>query len=437
MRGVYCIAGLLPAIALFCAPAEAAPTETVIHAFRCCKDGIDPRAALVADSKGNFYTTTVLGGASGKGTIVKLTPPAAGRTLWRETILYSFTGGADGGTPLAGLIADSKGNLYTTTSRGGASSVGTVVKLAPPAAGQTTWTETVLHSFGAGTDGAYPYAALIADSRGNLYTTTAGGGASGNGSIVKLALPASGQTTWTETVLYSFQKSMDAWGPEAALTPDSAGNLYTTTIGFGNQGVSGAVVELKPPAAGQKNWAESALYQFPLIGNGFIPFGAVTQDTAGNLYTTTNAGESSNCASACGTVAELSPPVAGQTGWTATTLYTFQGAPDASQPWAGLLADGAGNLYTTTAYGGASGYGAVVKLAPPAAGQTSWTETVLHSFAGGTDGTYPDAGLIADKAGNLYTTTAAGGSTGCRTFGCGTIVKLSGTGFVVPAAAAE
>jgi uncharacterized repeat protein (TIGR03803 family) len=152
--------------------------ETVLYSFgRYAGDGAHPNAGLIEASDGNFYSTATFGGASGNGAVFKVTPGGA------ESVLYSFTGGSDGGFPLSGLITDARGNLYGTTSRGGASGKGTVFKITPGGA------ETVLHSFGgyAG-DGTNPYlAALVADSKGNLYGTTTAGGASNLGTVFELS----------------------------------------------------------------------------------------------------------------------------------------------------------------------------------------------------------------------------------------------------------
>jgi uncharacterized repeat protein (TIGR03803 family) len=165
-------------------------TETVLYSFKGGSDGSGPAAGLIADSSGNLYGTTYLGGAFasgcngifadlGCGVVFKLSPGGT------ETVLHTFTGGSDGGVPSGGLIADSSGNLYGTTSRGGASGrspsgSGVVFKLSP------SGTETVLYSLKGGSDGSGPAAGLIADSSGNLYGTTSGGGASGNGTVFKL-----------------------------------------------------------------------------------------------------------------------------------------------------------------------------------------------------------------------------------------------------------
>jgi len=204
--------------------------ETVLYNFCAqsgCADGEQPWAGVIRDAQGNFYGTTTNGGASGAGTVFKLSKTS------KETVLYSFTGGSGGATPYAGLILDAKGNLYGTTYNGGASGVGTVFKLSK------TGKETVLYSFTGGTDGASPYAGLILDAKGNLYGTTFYGGAYGAGTVFKLS------KTGKETVLHSFTGGTDGKNPYADLIQDPKGNLYGTTFYGGAYG-SGTVFELMP-----------------------------------------------------------------------------------------------------------------------------------------------------------------------------------------------
>jgi uncharacterized repeat protein (TIGR03803 family) len=230
------------------AAGQTAWTEIVLYSFcsLACTDGESPEARLLRDAlSGNLYGTTYYGGANDRGVVFELMPPAPGQTAWTEVVLYSFCalgggGCADGANPGARLIGDPSGNLYGTTTGGGAYGGGTVFELTPPAPGQTTWTEIVLRSFCAHggrdcTDGAYPYAGLIRDAKGNLYGTTEDGGANGGGAVFELTPPAPGQTAWTEKVLYSFcaqggrDYCTDGAFPEAGLIRDAKGNLYGTT----------------------------------------------------------------------------------------------------------------------------------------------------------------------------------------------------------------
>jgi len=201
----------------------------VLYSFAGVPDGQYPFAGLIRDSVGNFYGTTSNGGASGYGTVFKL--DAAGH----ESVLYSFTGGADGGSPQAPLLRDNNGNLYGTTFVGGANyGVGTVFKV------DASGNETVLHNF-AGNDGKYPEAGLIRDSQGNLYGSALQGGPADNfgGNVFKI----SRQGTWS--VLYNFTGGADGGNPAGGLLMDSAGNLYGTTASGGVSG-RGTVFKLAP-----------------------------------------------------------------------------------------------------------------------------------------------------------------------------------------------
>jgi uncharacterized repeat protein (TIGR03803 family) len=410
---------------------DAAGQETVLHSFTGGADGGYPAAGVIRDSAGNLYGTTVNGGRAGFGVVYKLD------TAGHEKVLYSFTGGADGGDPLAGVIHDAAGNLYGTTNAGGTGYAGVVYKL--DASGQ----ETVLHNFTGGADGGQPYAGVIRDSAGNLYGTTYFGGTADWGVVYEL------DTAGQETVLYNFTGAADGGYPAAGVIRDPAGNLYGTTYA-GGAGISGVVYELN--TAGQEtalysftNGAdggyttagvvrdsegnlygttgyggaanvgvvyyldaaghETVVYSFPGAVPGSYPDAGVMRDPTGNLYGTTYNGGAANA----GVVYKLD--TAGQ-----TVLYTFTGLADGGGPYAGVIRDSPGNLYGTTAYGG-TGFGVVYKL------DTSGNETVLHTFAGSGDGAVPYAGVIGDSAGGLYGTTYLGG-----TAGAGAVYKLDAAG---------
>jgi len=233
MRGKRLSIGLKAALAIFLVTllvtstwATTNWTEKVLHSFhRNGTDGYTPQASLIFDAAGNLYGTTVDGGTYRGGTVFELTPQAGGG--WTETVLHSFhRNGTDGASPYAGLVLDAAGNLYGTTVDGGTYGRGAVFELTPEAGGG--WTEQVLHNFGNGTDGAFPYAGLVLDAAGNLYGTTCQGGTHGRGAVFELTPQAGGG--WTDKVLHSFDPT-DGYYPEAGLIFDAAGNLYGTTLG--------------------------------------------------------------------------------------------------------------------------------------------------------------------------------------------------------------
>jgi len=255
-------------------------------------------------------------------------------------------------------------------------------------------TYSVLYTFQGGTDGAGPRASLIRDAKGNLYGTTWAGDVLNDGVVFKLG------PTRREKVLHSFD-SADGAQPWAALVRDSAGNLYGTTY---NGGVSGYGLVFKVDTKGN----ETRLYNFTGGADGANPRAALVRDSAGNLYGTTFFGGASNA----GTVFKL------DTTGTETVLYSFKNGADGGYPWSGLVRDLAGNFYGTAVSGGASNLGVVFKL------NKTGKETVLHSFAGGADGTFPASGnLLRDSAGNLYGTTPSGGGPGF-----GVVYKVDKTG---------
>jgi uncharacterized repeat protein (TIGR03803 family) len=427
------------------ATAASAYNYQVLYNFGAtATDAEVPEAGLIRDWAGNLYGTTIRGGSAGSftfGTVFMLD------ITGEESVLYSFCSFpscTDGMFPNAVLVQDAAGNLYGTTPEGGPNNEGTVFRLAPPSQSGGTWTETVIDGFGASiTDASQPLAGLIEDSAGNLYGTTLGGGTNNDGTIYMLAPPSQGGGSWTETVLYSFgASSTDGMVPYAGLVRDSAGNLYGTTAGGGTgSGGGGTAFKLAPPSQAGGSWTETVLYNFCSATNcadGYLPIAGLIQDAAGNLYGTTLYGGANPGADPYGygggTVFKLTPPAQAGGSWTETTLYNFCSAAtcaDGSSPQGGLIQDAAGNLYSTTVFGGANpnislsggyGGGTVFKLTSPASSGGSWTETVLYNFCAATnctDGFSPYDALIQDAAGNLYGTAYVGG-----TYGDGTAFKL-------------
>jgi uncharacterized repeat protein (TIGR03803 family) len=405
-------------LALAIAPAQA-QTFKVLHTFRG-PNGALPITQLVRDAAGNFYGTTGAGG-NGKGVCVSFFNGCGtafklnkyGKQVW----LHSFNE-VNGIQPMAGLLRDKEGNLYGTTVLGGDTKCfqygcGTVFKLDP------TGKETVLHKFSGSRDGEMPEALLVEDSAGNLYGTTYLGGSVHNaGTVFKV------DDKGTETVLHRFcsqTNCADGRFPYSGVIINKAGKLFGVTTSGGSIG-AGEVFELDTTGK------ETVLYSFNGGSDGSGPSSVLVADAAGNLYGTTQEGGNDQCGgSGCGVVFEVSPHSDGS--WTESVLYVFcslSNCADGERPYAGpLIIDSAGNLYGTTFFGGdpacgRTGCGVVFKL------YKSGNETVLHSFTGSADGAYPWAGLIMDKAGNLYGAAGQGGDLSCPIQnGCGVVFKIT------------
>jgi len=300
----------------------------------------------------------------------------------------------------------------------------------PLAQAHAGWNATVLHVFTGRPDGAAPMAGLLADRAGNLYGTTMEGGTHQAGTVFMLKPPARGKTFWTETVLHSFAAAEGGDTPDAPLISDSAGHLFGTTTRGGAHN-AGTVFELAPPAAGGTAWTVKVLYAFQ-TANPPLNQAPLAQDASGNLYFAASPNGAS-CLNGCGVVIKLTKPAGGTGFWKAATIYRFSdGTKTGSYPQGGVVVDKAGNVYGTTQIGGGFGnpfgYGVVFALTPPTGGQAMWNETVLYRFQGGQDGAAPSAGLILGAAGNLYGTTAAGGGGPCTISiftGCGTVFRLT------------
>ena len=403
------------AVVLFVASTCAAQQETVLHSFGNGTDATHPLAGLIFDAAGNLYGTAWGGGIHGDGAVFEMSPNGAGG--YTVTVLHSFGNGTDGQIPFAvNLIFDAAGNLYGTTQYGGTHGSGTVFEMSPNGAGG--WTETVLHSFGNGTDGKSPLTGLIFDATGNLYGTTSSGGLHGLGTAYEMS--PNGAGGWTETTLYNFGNGpQDGQSPRSGLIFDGAGNLYGVAKSGGIHAL-GTAYELSPNGSG--GWTETTLHSFGNGTDGATPLGGLVFDASGNLYGTTFAGGIHPCGgNGCGTVFELSPRQGG--GYTEMVLHSFGNGTDGTEPQAGLISDTAGNLYSTTEFGGIHNEGTVFELSPREGG--GWTETVLHSFGRGTDAATPLGGLIFDAAGNLYGTTFAGGIHCGGAGGCGTVFEIT------------
>jgi uncharacterized repeat protein (TIGR03803 family) len=388
-------------------------TEKVVHSFTGGDDGIDPAATLAQDGAGNFYGTTVSGGtgelcADGCGTVFELSPVAGGK--WKATVLYSFTGGSDGKNPYGGVTLDSKGALYGTTVSGGSGGVcsgdgcGVVFQLSKSG---KRWVETVMYNFTGDKDGFGPGGTVVFYGAGNLYGTTPDGGnlqkcnGLGCGVVYRISPVRGGG--WKQTVLHTFTGGADgAVGSLGPLLADKTGDVFgVAEIGGDPSCQCGTVFELTHENGKWKFMTLDAFKGTPQSG---FPYGGVIADSKGNLYGTTYYGG----ANGLGSVFKLTKS-AGK--FTESVLYSFTGGPDGGSPTTTLMFDGKGNLYGTTSAGGDSnGDGVVFKLTSKSGGK--WTESVAHQFGKRGDGANPYYGLVRDKAGVLFGTTAIGGGSG-------------------------
>jgi uncharacterized repeat protein (TIGR03803 family) len=343
-------------------------------------NGANPYGGVVMDGSGNLYGATNSGGASNNGTIFEVAQGSGAVTT------LAVSSSSSGANSYGGVVMDGAGNLYGTSTSGGANGVGTVFEVV-----QGSGVTTTLATFNT-TNGANPYAGLIRDSSGNLYGTTASGGANNAGTVFEIV-----HGSGVVTTLATFNTTNGA-NPYAGLMMDSSGNLYGTTT-FGGANNAGTVFEIVHGSG-----VVTTLATFNTT-NGANPYSGVVMDAAGNLYGTANVGG----ANGVGTVFE----VAHGTNFI-TTLASFDAT--GFSPFSGVVLDNAGNLYGTAYAGGTFGYGTVYEVA-----QGSGVTTTLATFDG-TNGARPYAGLLMDGTGNLYGTTLFGGASDA-----GTVFELSPT----------
>jgi uncharacterized repeat protein (TIGR03803 family) len=306
--------------------------------------------------------------------------------------LHTFSGpsGDDGANSYAPLVQDGAGNLYGTTAGGGAFHQGIVFRV------DTSGNETVLYDFTGGTDGGDPHSGLLLDAAGNLYGITGGGGIfPGQGVVFKL------DPSGVETVLHALTTT-DGSGSASGLIIDPSGNFYGTAERGGayDQGVVFKVDTLG-------NYSVVHSFGKRGVADGSEPYAGLVRDAAGNLYGTTFGGGKYGA----GTVYKI------DASGNASVLYSFRGGSDGLFPSSSLVLDVAGNLYGTTDAGGAHNLGIVFKVS------ASGKEKILHSFGSTNDGASPFVGLVKDESGNFYGVTDGGGA-----YHHGTVFRLDNTG---------
>jgi uncharacterized repeat protein (TIGR03803 family) len=365
--------------------------QKVLYSFNplgSTHDGASPQASLVLGTSGVLYGTTTYGGTSDDGTVFSLTPPASGGS-WTEKVIHNFTGGADGAQPEAALsLVPTTQVLFGTTYAGGTSTTcnggcGTVFEMTPSTGG--SWTERVIYSFTGGVDGGNPVASLALAATQILYGTTYTGGKLGYGTVFSMTPPAKSGAPWTENVIYSFTNLKDGSGPEAGVvikyekvSGATINVLYGSTFWAGSStgcllggypAGCGTVFSLTPPTTSGAAWTFATLYTFTGTGNdGAHPSQTLSLNSGGVLYGTTFSGGSTSdsCFGAsyqgCGTVFLLKPP-GGPGVWAESILHDFDG-DDGGGP-NGVIAGPTGGYYGATYNGGTSGgYGTVFQLTP-------------------------------------------------------------------------
>ncbi|MBV9104108.1 MAG: hypothetical protein JO060_10995 [Candidatus Eremiobacteraeota bacterium] len=338
-------------------------------------------------------------------------------TAGHETILYSFKAGNDGGDPLGALIADSSGALYGTTAFGGGSGClfqagcGTVFKLSPAKVG---YHETILYRFQGGTDGDGPAAGLVADNSGALYGTTEYGGGSANGGTVFKLTPSG--STYTETVLHVFTGGADGYAPLSSLLLGQNGVLYGTTLlgGTGSCGGGmgcGTVFSITPNGS---EYTERIVYRFKGGKDGATPAAPLMSDSSGTLYGAAATGGIAHCGGAPinDGCGTIFTLTPNRSNFAFRVLHRFHGAPhDGANPFGSLVSYG-GTIFGTTEYGGKRNVGSVFMMIPGSFGfgTLRYFESVIQNFHGTGDGEYPLAGLVVDSNETLYGVTQYGGS---------------------------
>jgi uncharacterized repeat protein (TIGR03803 family) len=373
-------------------------TMSVLYSFTNGVDGGYPEAGLVLGNDGNYYGTTFEGGTNGVGALFKISPEGSFQTLYSFTAFDVNGDNNDGAYPAASLISANDGNLYGTTVEGGANGFGTIFKISTSGSFSLVYAFSALDINGFNSDGASPQAALVQGSDGNFYGTTSDGGSAGAGTVFKYVVSQS-----TLSPLYSFTGGDDGAGPVAALVQGTNGNYYGTASGGGSNSF-GALFEIT------SGGAFTRLYSFANGADGGDPVAPLALGSDGNFY-----GTSDGPQNGFGTIFKMTAKGAVQ------PLYSFTGGNDGAYPLAGLVQAADGSFFGTTADAGVDGLGAVFRIT------TSGAFSSVMSFLGGGDGSDPIAPLVQASDGNFYGTTLSGGS---NSFGA--LFKITRTGVFTP-----
>lgn len=395
---LLCGAAALGAMVLCHVPARAGQFQT-IFAFSDTADDA-PWGGVFAAPDGTLYATNSSGGADNSGTVLRLSPPPAGRVLWQRSLSRSFTGGADGGDPLAAPVVARSGLAFGTTAFGGQSNTyGVVYEFSP---GRGVGSYRVVWNFAGGQDGGFPWAPITPGSHGEVYGTTTSA-SDGYGTVFRLQPPAPGSNISTLTILHTFTggDDGDASASDGGLYRDAQGKLFGTTYN-GGAGGNGVVYEVVPEPGGAYRFV--LLHAFTGGSDGSQPECGLVADAHGTLYGTTSTGG----AHGGGTVFRL---VGSGISWELQTIHAFGSSvsPLGATPFGNVVVAPGGDLYGTTQGAGDNDNGVVFHLTPPAVGSSAWTYAVVHRFGYLTDGANPRGLLSLGPDGAVYGTTFDGG----------------------------
>lgn len=379
---------------------------TVLHGFSMAIDGGVPMSGVIVMPNGYLAGTATQGGPGTGGTVFGMAPPAHKGKPWFFRVAHRFDGfnSRNGGSPIGGLTLGPNGVVYGAASYGGKNNgnSGIVYQLSPPVAPSSIWKGTTLYNFIGETqipgdaDAALPQGKVYVDASGNLFgsaidggTQNYGTGITQNGAWWKLAPPAAGQTTWSE--------SLTGWpgqDPAGGVIADGTGRVYGTSE-YGN--LLNAMLFF---SIGTPSWTVDGGYE----RNGLRPSDPVL-GSDGALYATVDSGPPLGQ----GLVLRLPVTGGGSTPGKIQQIYAFKGGVDGSDPAGPLVAGPSGSFYGTTAKGGANGFGTIFQITPPASG-TAWSHTVLWSFD--STATTPSGPLTPGPNGVFYGTTQGGSGSG-------------------------
>jgi len=399
----------------------------VIHSFQSSSgtDGSSPFGGVVADGTGALYGTAQSEASIAKALFINCRPRQR-RVASGSRIFCTRSRGSNTKTDRPQWVTSFSrrvAKIYGTTASGGQYGDGAVFELSPPTQAGKPWTETIIYSFMSSDGSVEPYYGLTAGTGGRLYGTTFSGGRDNAGFVFALSPPSQLGNPWTEATLYNFRDFNGSnSGGASGVILDASGNIYGTTF------YGGVAYQLVPPSGGKGAWTENILYTFSgEPGPTGLVFGS-----AGSLYGATLEGGQFGA----GTVYQLSPPTTQGGAWTEQVLYSFGGVSgDSLNPITSLVLDSAGALYGASENGpdscGEGLYyycGTVFKVSPPSTQGGSWTEQVLHSFTGGTDGAYIQTPVLVLGT-TVYGTTLEGGTGFCENengpAGCGTVFQIT------------